>query len=64
MTRTQRKMHLVLWLVLGPAALTGLVLAVLARPPIPVQPGQAPGTEPTPSSPSIANHQRPGAPDE
>jgi len=38
-------MHIVLWLVLGPAALFGLVLAVLWRPPVPVQPGVAPGAD-------------------
>ena len=48
MTRAQRKAHLLLWLVLGPVALTGLVLAVLWRPPEPVQPGIAPGASVAP----------------
>ncbi|MFI4860652.1 MAG: hypothetical protein ACIAXF_08235 [Phycisphaerales bacterium JB063] len=45
MTAAQRKMHLVLWLLLGPVALVGLILAVMWRPSAPVQPGTAPGTE-------------------
>lgn len=46
MTPTQRKAHVLLWFVLGPIALAGLLLAVLWRPPVPVQPGTAPGAEP------------------
>ncbi|XAL99556.1 hypothetical protein OT109_18500 [Phycisphaeraceae bacterium D3-23] len=45
MTPTQRKAHLLLWLVIGPIALVGLLLAVMWRPPVPVQPGVAPGAE-------------------
>lgn len=43
MTPAQRKTHVLLWLLVGPIALVGLVLAVLWRPPVPVQPGTAPG---------------------
>ena len=43
MTRMQRKTHLLLWGVLGPIALVGLVLAVLWRPPLAVHRGAAPG---------------------
>lgn len=46
MTPAQRKAHVLLWLMLGPLALVGLLLAVLWRPPEPVQPGVAPGAEP------------------
>lgn len=50
MTPTQRKTHLMLWLLLGPIALVGLVLAVLWQPPAPIQPGTAPGAAPTPQA--------------
>ena len=43
MTSKQRKIHLLLWLILGPAALLGLVLAVAWRPVQPVQDGALPG---------------------
>jgi hypothetical protein len=43
MTSGQRKVHVLLWLVLGPAALVGLILAVLWRPVEPVQDGDLPG---------------------
>lgn len=46
MTSGQRKVHVLAWLVLGPIALVGLVLAVLWRPPQPVQDGVLPGVEP------------------
>lgn len=43
MTRCQRKMHVLLWVVLGPIAVAGLVLAVVWRPVEPVQAGDLPG---------------------
>lgn len=43
MTRAQRKVHVLLWLVLGPLAVVGLVLAVMWRPMEPVQDGALPG---------------------
>lgn len=46
MTRGQRKMHVLVWLVLGPAAVVGLVLAVMWRPAEPVQEGVLPGVTP------------------
>ena len=45
MTSGQRKAHVLLWLVLGPIAVVGLVLAVLWRPAEPVQQGPLPGVE-------------------
>ena len=45
MTSGQRKAHVLLWLVLGPIAVVGLVLAVLWRPAEPVQEGPLPGLE-------------------
>ena len=45
MTGPQRKAHFMLWLVLGPLALVGLVLALVWRPPVPVQEGELPGAE-------------------
>ncbi|MFN3165612.1 MAG: hypothetical protein ACE37H_00955 [Phycisphaeraceae bacterium] len=43
MTYAQRRVHLLLWLVLTPVALAGLVLAVAWRPAQPVQDGPLPG---------------------
>ncbi|MGB0768039.1 MAG: hypothetical protein ACPGYV_10050 [Phycisphaeraceae bacterium] len=43
MTQRQRKAHVLMWLVLVPAALAGLALAVLWRPAEPVQVGDLPG---------------------
>ena len=45
MTSGQRKVHVVLWLVLGPLALAGLALAVMMKPAEPVQDGPLPGVE-------------------
>ncbi len=45
MTGPQRKAHVLLWLVLGPIALIGLVFAVQWRPAEPVQDGGLPGVE-------------------
>ena len=45
MTGPQRKVHVLLWLVLGPLALAGLVLAVSMRPSEPVQEGDLPGVD-------------------
>lgn len=45
MTSGQRKMHVLLWLVLGPIAVVGLVLAVVWRPVEPVQRGELPGVD-------------------
>ncbi len=45
MTSGQRKVHVLLWLVLGPIALIGLALAVVWRPVEPVQDGALPGVE-------------------
>lgn len=45
MTGGQRKVHVILWLVLGPIALAGLVAAVLLRPEPAVQPGTLPGVQ-------------------
>lgn len=45
MTSGQRKMHVLLWLVLGPIAVAGLVLAVVWRPVEPVQSGALPGVD-------------------
>ncbi len=41
-TNAHRRLHLTLWLVLGPAVLVGLVLALTFRPGVPAQ--AAPGT--------------------
>lgn len=46
MTSKQRKVHLMMWMVLGPAALLGLVFAVAWRPVEPVQGGVLPGVGP------------------
>ena len=43
MTTGQRKAHVLLWLVLGPLAIIGLVLALQWRPPVPMQDGPFPG---------------------
>ena len=43
MTRCQRKMHVLVWLVLGPVAVVGLALAVMWRPAEPIQDGALPG---------------------
>lgn len=45
MTSAQRKLHLAVWLVLGPIALIGLALAVVWRPAVPVYDGPLPGVE-------------------
>lgn len=45
MTSGQRKMHVLLWLVVGPIAVVGLVLAVAWRPVEPVQSGALPGVD-------------------
>jgi hypothetical protein len=45
MTSGQRKIHVLMWLVLGPVAVAGLALAVLWRPSQPVQDGALPGVE-------------------
>lgn len=45
MTIGQRKAHVLLWLVLGPCALLGLVLAVVWRPAEPIHEGELPGVE-------------------
>lgn len=37
MTRSLRRWHAYLWLALGPLFLLGLLLALAARPPVPVQ---------------------------
>lgn len=48
MTGPQRKAHLVLWLILGPLVLVGLLLALAWRPPVPVQEGELPGVQSIP----------------
>lgn len=45
MSSGQRKIHVVLWLVLGPLALIGLAMAVVLKPAEPVQEGDLPGVE-------------------
>ena len=45
MTVAQRKVHLLIWLVLGPVAAVGLMLAINWRPAPPVQDGPLPGVE-------------------
>lgn len=45
MTKGQRNAHLFLWLVFGPIAVVGLLLALQWRPPEPVQEGALPGVE-------------------
>jgi|GEM_PF-2426617 len=45
MTSAQRKVHILLWLVLGPLAGLGLMLALDWRPAQPVQDGPLPGLE-------------------
>ena len=45
MTSGQRKVHVLLWLVLGPIALIGLALAVVWRPVEPIHEGGLPGVE-------------------
>lgn len=37
MIRPQRRRHLLIWLILGPAILIGLVIGLSVRRPIPVQ---------------------------
>ena len=46
MTSGQRKAHVVMWAVLGPVAIVGLALALIWRPPQPVQDGPLPGAAP------------------
>ncbi len=41
MTQAQRRWHLTLWMIIGPAAMLVLVAAALARRPMPVQPAVA-----------------------
>lgn len=38
MTRTQRRAHLLIWLVLAPIVVGGVVLAVVLRPPPALEP--------------------------
>lgn len=45
MTYAQRRWHLLLWLVIGPAVAVVFALALLYRPSPPVQPGVAPGAD-------------------
>lgn len=45
MTSGQRKVHVWIWLLLGPIAVIGLALAVAWRPVEPVQEGSLPGVE-------------------
>lgn len=45
MTQLQKRIHLLLWFLLGPLALLGLFLAVLWRPAEPIQVGPLPGLE-------------------
>lgn len=45
MTGKQRKAHLVLWLILVPVAIAGLVIAVVLRPGVPIHQGEVPGLE-------------------
>ena len=47
MTRSQRRWHLWLWVVLGPMSLAVLLAAVFARRPIPIQPVPADSEGPT-----------------
>jgi len=66
-TRTQRKVHVLMWAVVGTVAVVGLVLAVLWRPPVPVQPGRAPGAASQPIESMADTYTRsrlPGVPDE
>lgn len=42
MTRTQRKAHLLIWLLLAPIAIAGVTLLVLNAPPTALQPEPAP----------------------
>ncbi len=50
MRRTHRKAHRILWLVLGPLAVLGLILGVANRAPVPTQDSplkaEAPDTDP------------------
>ena len=48
MTAAQRKTHFLLWILLGPAAAVGLMLAISWRPAQPVQVGPLPGVESQP----------------
>ena len=43
MTKGQRTMHFLLWLVLGPLAALGLMFALQGRPAPPIQDGPLPG---------------------
>lgn len=47
MIRAQRRVHAIVWMVLGPALLLGLVWALLARPDL-TQPDPAPVREASP----------------
>ncbi len=62
MTRTQRKVHVLLWLVLGPVVLIMFLLVVLARPTVPVQADGLPGVEP--DSPALTPNNDAGRRDE
>ncbi|MEM9345071.1 MAG: hypothetical protein AAGB26_00510 [Planctomycetota bacterium] len=57
MTHGQRKMHVLLWLVLGPIAVAGLALAVVWRPAEPVQDGPLPGLDIVQSEDALAEPQ-------
>ncbi len=59
MTGPQRKMHVLLWLILGPLSLVGLVLALWWRPADPVQDGPLPGTQVPPVSQMQPRDQKP-----
>ena len=37
MTRSQRRWHTYLWFALGPLLVVGLLMALSARPPVPIQ---------------------------
>lgn len=45
MTGRQRKVHVVMWAVLGPVALAGLAIALVLKPAEPVQDGVLPGAD-------------------
>jgi len=59
MTTTQRKIHVLMWLVLGPVALVGLLLAVLHKPTAPVENGPLPGLDTSAHSEAIDAEARP-----
>ena len=55
MTRGQRRLHLWMWLVIGPLAVAAVVLAVMLRPAVPVQEGVAPGASQDDGQPAVAH---------